>query len=289
MVAVAADATRGLPPQVRGEPRQEAAERAGVGLTPAGAGRTATLFPDLTVREAYPRRCGENYERRRIPGPGFGLPPQVRGEPTFSAYRRRPSGLTPAGAGRTCCPTGRWSASTAYPRRCGENGGDGGVGVVPEGLPPQVRGERPARLRRRRVGGLTPAGAGRTRFRGVRASGLRAYPRRCGENGEYVVGGGAQSGLPPQVRGELPAPPQACGVGGLTPAGAGRTVRGAVASRRRPAYPRRCGENEMHISGKFTSLGLPPQVRGEHGHRRAIHRQHGLTPAGAGRTGGRRR
>ena len=52
----------------------------------------------------------------------------------------------------------------------------------------------------------------------------------------------------------------------------------------RRAYPRRCGENPLGLTGKMKEKGLPPQVRGELGGHATAIVQTRLTPAGAGRT-----
>ena len=233
----------GLPPQVRGEPPQQPARRCGLGLTPAGAGRTGAAGLGLRLSGAYPRRCGEN---RRVPAmtcQAPGLPPQVRGEPSTCGIGFRLWGLTPAGAGRTRHGTSDPPAKWAYPRRCGENLFAGILAATFSGLPPQVRGERSCPCSDTSSIGLTPAGAGRTAPRSPMGAQARAYPRRCGENKPSATIHSGVNGLPPQVRGEhLRVDPHAA-PDGLTPAGAGRTNEPSARVSVLAAYPRRCGEN----------------------------------------------
>ena len=51
---------QGSPPQVRGKPVWKAASGRGVGITPAGAGKTAASEISQKVYQDHPRRCGEN-------------------------------------------------------------------------------------------------------------------------------------------------------------------------------------------------------------------------------------
>ncbi len=51
---------KGSPPQVRGKPERNISGRSGFGITPAGAGKTLSLFFPPQLRQDHPRRCGEN-------------------------------------------------------------------------------------------------------------------------------------------------------------------------------------------------------------------------------------
>ena len=99
--------------------------------------------------------------------------------------------------------------------------------------------------------GLTPAGAGSTCVIVGHCERVRAYPRRCGEHDIGLDGERRRHGLPPQVRGA----PQVDQL----------EERMAMVA----AYPRRCGE---HVRLRFPIDSSPG----------------GLTPAGAGSTGGSR-
>ena len=278
------DTHGGLPPQVRGE--LGAGQPCGrlSGLTPAGAGRTAGRCHRVPTRRAYPRRCGENQSRLSGEIDDQGLPPQVRGERPALAAGRRFVGLTPAGAGRTSVSTLTLLGMRAYPRRCGENLASTLVSSSGRGLPPQVRGEHGVNLVTTQLGGLTPAGAGRTWGESCYYAAWWAYPRRCGENFLWRSRPVGRVGLPPQVRGERADRAVAFAASGLTPAGAGRTISWVMPMTSAAAYPRRCGENLRHHHKNGTKSGLPPQVRGEHGVNLVTMQLGGLTPAGAGRT-----
>ena len=70
----------------------------------------------------------------------------------------------------------------------------------------------------------------------------------------------------------------------ITPAGAGKTTRGAKEYMVAQDHPRRCGENYMLTLADDFRLGSPPQVRGKQPVYHGIYHQLGITPAGAGKT-----
>ena len=213
----------GLPPQVRGELGLSAPVAPCTGLTPAGAGRTMLFFSSWSVFWAYPRRCGENADSTGTRVQSMGLPPQVRGELSWTELARATGGLTPAGAGRTLVEKLHCHHGPAYPRRCGENAKHLYIEYMQAGLPPQVRGEHRPPTTPAGSSGLTPAGAGRTGNVWYPVTGDRAYPRRCGENNDSPAFRAILAGLPPQVRGEPIVKKPQPGMRRLTPAGAGRT------------------------------------------------------------------
>ena len=93
--------------------------------------------------------------------------------------------------------------------------------IVGVGLPPRVRGVALFQLPRRRLTGLTPAGAGSGLSWIFGRLPFKAYPRGCGEWG--VLGGDQaySPGLPPRVRGVGDFDGTNGQLVGLTPAGAG--------------------------------------------------------------------
>ena len=92
---------RGSPPQVRGKPGACSPAISTPGITPAGAGKTASIAVLIASRTDHPRRCGENNAAMVMKPGAPGSPPQVRGKPVFRSREPNPSGITPAGAGKT--------------------------------------------------------------------------------------------------------------------------------------------------------------------------------------------
>ena len=151
---------------------------------------------------------------------------------------------------------------------------------------------------------ITPAGAGKTLTREAGCDKIKDHPRRCGENHIPHRGVYSLSGSPPQVRGKQPepkevalkkgSPPQVRGKHSalphiraatrITPAGAGKTVRGNRLPARARDHPRRCGENKTEPKEVALKKGSPPQVRGKPEEEASERKVRRITPAGAGKT-----
>ena len=92
---------KGSPPQVRGKPERNISGRSGFGITPAGAGKTLSLFFPPQLRQDHPRRCGENETHGLPTRVHRGSPPQVRGKLHDVESANYDERITPAGAGKT--------------------------------------------------------------------------------------------------------------------------------------------------------------------------------------------
>ena len=93
-------------------------------------------------------------------------------------------------------------------------------------------------------------------------------------------------GSPPQVRGKRRAKKVASHIQRITPAGAGKTFFKLRHASRDKDHPRRCGENEGVYLFAPPKRGSPPQVRGKQSASSPTSQKAGITPAGAGKTGG---
>ena len=112
---------RGSPPQVRGKPGACSPAISTPGITPAGAGKTGSVFSRHFDAGDHPRRCGENSINRCADSIADGSPPQVRGKQCSNGHETRCPGITPAGAGKTCFSVAGAEPQRDHPRRCGEN------------------------------------------------------------------------------------------------------------------------------------------------------------------------
>ena len=88
----------------------------------------------------------------------------------------------------------------------------------------------------------------------------------------------------PRMRGKLALPIGMSLQPWITPAHAGKTVRGANSSMSRPNHPRVCGENGDISPLTAAVTGSPPRVRGKPGLPDSTLRRPGITPAHAGKT-----
>ena len=91
----------GSPPQVRGKRGRRGISARSKRITPAGAGKTRCWAASRVSLRDHPRRCGENGQRQQTHHYVEGSPPQVRGKPRILHTRLQPTGITPAGAGKT--------------------------------------------------------------------------------------------------------------------------------------------------------------------------------------------
>ncbi len=92
---------RGSSPLVRGKPVNAIANRSGIGLIPAGAGKTNRKRGFIRRQTAHPRWCGENQHTIDINSMELGSSPLVRGKHLLIEGRNAAAGLIPAGAGKT--------------------------------------------------------------------------------------------------------------------------------------------------------------------------------------------
>ena len=91
-------------------------------------------------------------------------------------------------------------------------------------------------------------------------------------------------GSPPQVRGKRVCRRNRHIKSGITPAGAGKTVKIHNSERKPQDHPRRCGENKAETLEQSARMGSPPQVRGKRESKQQARREVRITPAGAGKT-----
>ena len=178
-------------------------------------------------------------------------------------------GIIPAGAGRRQCRQCSARQQRDHPRGCGEKGPRARRVRSGGGSSPRVRGEAAQLARAQHLPGIIPAGAGRSRRH-----------REGARRGE---------GSSPRVRGEAEAAARLAAPTGIIPAGAGRSScpgrwRGSTGD-----HPRGCGEKSSACFRTAPSPGSSPRVRGEACRSGFQHRQDGIIPAGAGRSGPRRR
>ena len=193
-------------------------------------------------------------------------------------------GITPARAGKTNCRGRRRARGTDHPRACGENSSPRHKRRRSGGSPPRVRGKLYLAGTESHQYRITPARAGKTRWRGVRLGDVRDHPRACGENCFQTMGLCDAHGSPPRVRGKLNDRDNIRRQQRITPARAGKTIKLDLHIGEKPDHPRACGENPQGSVKGCRLPGSPPRVRGKPRSNRRCRFCVGITPARAGKT-----
>ena len=235
----------GSSPLARGGRFCDLSENFRKGLIPAGAGRTTSSAmvtgPPLgssplargglrVGRAGQPRRrlIPAGAGRTLIAGDSHkfsaGSSPLARGGLRHISLQVGQQRLIPAGAGRTRRSSPPPRQATAHPRWRGEDVVPTFKGMSKEGSSPLARGGPGVPERQGAVGGLIPAGAGRTNPRPRAAPYPRAHPRWRGEDGGGLEQRGLRWGSSPLARGGLDVGDVGVHDAGLIPAGAGRTL-----------------------------------------------------------------
>ena len=168
--------------------------------------------------------CGENSQVIHVFRCSIGSPPRVRGKQARNLELQDTERITPACAGKTKIVKYLLWSHRDHPRVCGENLAPCKTCSLITGSPPRVRGKHGRKIHHGLQRRITPACAGKTHPRGVRAAAEKDHPRVCGENWEGARADGGQVGSPPRVRGKLTSILIRNGCIGITPACAGKTI-----------------------------------------------------------------
>ena len=162
------------------------------------------VLPSLRQRVGPQRICSRQKSiHSGTARDSFSQTPHMRGKDFFERFHCFGNRITPAYAGKSTghrrCPARRWD----HPRVCGEKVPPDGVLAPNPGSPPHVRGKEGRVRLFQRLGGITPAYAGKSAQKV-----LSFWPIR---------------GSPPHVRGKDLIPALCCVVPGITPAYAGKS------------------------------------------------------------------
>ncbi len=261
-----ASALAGSPPHGRGTPTGWCRSVGSGRLTRARAGNTTPARPRPVSLSAHPRTGGEHDTMLLMPITADGSPPHGRGTLAAPPGSRAGPRLTPARAGNTSTNS-RASTQTT-------------------GSPPHGRGTPAQAACDVLTFGLTPARAGNTCCLVSHCRPPWAHPRTGGEHQNSATTCSRRAGSPPHGRGTRRGAVGAQRAGGLTPARAGNTPRGATRAGRRWAHPRTGGEHLDSGVRHDPYEGSPPHGRGTQAEGPALRDHPGLTPARAGNTTG---
>ncbi len=195
--------------------------------------------------------------------------------------------ITPACAGKRQKARRCYATTADHPRVCGEERASMSRSARAWGSPPRVRGRAEDAANCEASHGITPACAGKSVF--IQPGGHDAgdHPRVCGEERIRCTLATSRYGSPPRVRGRGYAV-QGCPCGiGITPACAGKSGRLADPDAPNKDHPRVCGEEVPLQPVRKPPLGSPPRVRGRARRGPLAGGCNRITPACAGKSGGR--
>ena len=274
----------GSAPRVRGTRPIGVVVEPELRFSPACAGNTERRT-DLHLRTpVQPRVCGEHASGRLATMPTIGSAPRVRGTLRRAAVVDRPRRFSPACAGNTGSTTIRSTPSPVQPRVCGEHRGRLIIRAASTGSAPRVRGTRRDGALSPQMDRFSPACAGNTRGRRMRAAPSPVQPRVCGEHHGTRRTRRRSRGSAPRVRGTRAADAEPPRDHRFSPACAGNTravhpppVHGSV-------QPRVCGEHTEYAADIILGRGSAPRVRGTRPRRRRPRPGMRFSPACAGNT-----
>ena len=274
----------GSPPRARGKGMPRTAGRAGVGITPACAGKSdREFFSGLRLGD-HPRVRGEKWESVSMMSSPTGSPPRARGKEFPASVAGRHPGITPACAGKSDgAPSGR-DCGRDHPRVRGEKVAGGRRGLFERGSPPRARGKELRPVHAPSRFGITPACAGKRRLFATKKELSGDHPRVRGEKVDEVLINESLLGSPPRARGKAGSRTGGGKAAGITPACAGKRRRHPCRPWTRRDHPRVRGEKVKQRVDFLAAVGSPPRARGKEKQNWSGILHSRITPACAGKS-----
>ena len=227
---------------------------------PAGNGRPGDQFP--AAEPVHPRACGERFRvshDSRIPR---GSSPRLRGTEGRMTRKGLPHRFIPAPAGNGSNLIHVHPMRSVHPRACGERVGSLTNGTQYFGSSPRLRGTDGRLPVLAHFGRFIPAPAGNGSNL-IHVHPMRSvHPRACGERHPYTDTRGFMTGSSPRLRGTASYAGEDAVTGRFIPAPAGNGPAPRCRSRRGTVHPRACGERHPRLSGRRSSRGSSPRLRG---------------------------
>ena len=137
----------------------------------------------------------------------------------------------------------------------------------------------------RRMTGITPAYAGKSRTAMCWQVICRDHPRLCGEKQRRQKSGSGSAGSPPPMRGKDNMTGRNVQRYRITPAYAGKSHSSGFRYAGIWDHPRLCGEKSTAILACCIRKGSPPPMRGKADRTRNKEGRNRITPAYAGKSG----
>ena len=251
----------GSPPHVRERLTDKWDDFARARITPACAGKTASLRIYAVRYGDHPRMCGKDQVESDKVKDRLGSPPHVRERQYFVLVLFSGRRITPACAGKTAIHMTRYRVNRDHPRMCGKDDINGSDIELATGSPPHVRERRLMEQENGSAYRITPACAGKTRPPTRCTSRHRDHPRMCGKDRSIVFHPDYGIGSPPHVRERLVCDGFNGRDAGITPACAGKTHRHQPNNTTFQDHPRMCGKDSDCYTNVKNVLGSPPHVR----------------------------
>ena len=216
-------AAYGSPPRAWGKGRLLPESVQPSGITPACAGKSGHRARWHRPRRDHPRVRGEKPELLVLIPVLYGSPPRARGKEQQKTLASEMKGITPACAGKSAQGPCLTDKNKDHPRVRGEKK----VILQPEhlrtGSPPRARGKVQQLHPAVRDMGITPACAGKSRWKICPGVKWWDHPRVRGEKSTVYSMGRPGMGSPPRARGKALVVLQAGQHAGITPACAGKS------------------------------------------------------------------
>ena len=215
---------RGSPPHARGKGRQGHEEGAGLGITPACAGKSLSLTAMWTYWKDHPRMRGEKNSFSWSRCGESGSPPHARGKVGNIYSSMNSEGITPACAGKSKPVPFKVRAIRDHPRMRGEKGAATGTGIITQGSPPHARGKAGILTTAGQQLRITPACAGKSSGFAHCGSYAEDHPRMRGEKECIRRECICVVGSPPHARGKASKKRTKRTTFRITPACAGKSA-----------------------------------------------------------------
>ena len=223
------------------------------GITPAWAGKRAWRSVKTALCWDHPRMGGEKGTLPLLVCWWAGSPPRRRGKEVRANVATLGRGITPAWAGKRTLHRFHRLACRDHPRMGGEKAQVLPAGISSEGSPPRGRGKGVSNVLVPEKFGITPAWAGKSRYRCRCWSGGRDHPRVGGEKGTVKLMVVAPWGSPPHGRGKAFQARSEHSHDRITPAWAGKRTRCQTSGPLHQDHPRMGGEKCCRNCASFPS------------------------------------
>ena len=224
---------------------------------------TSFLLLNYIIQD-HPRLCGEKSVMQSAGRLKVGSPPPMRGKDHTCDEATKHVRITPAYAGKSDPQTRSSTRSRDHPRLCGEKRKRWVSRQLAAGSPPPMRGKA-----------MNCRNCSYT---------CQDHPRLCGEKDLRITAYKPDSGSPPPMRGKAGDPEISSGVGGITPAYAGKSHAAGCWLCRQWDHPRLCGEKLWRSWTHCRRSGSPPPMRGKEPSDVSKKLDDRITPAYAGKS-----